>query len=489
MTFENKFKHMKNISLYILVVLSSLMFTSCDDYLTQESPDKPTTDQIWVSYDAAEKYLVSAYSYVAPTGWRYHEYYYLPQNFRGDDMFPEGGTTAWSYLARIVGFNNTAADGVPSYMWTNWYRGVKLANDVIANVPNMEMLSQDEKDQLVAEAKFLRGFYFLNLQMNYHAIILPTSVAASTGDLQLPTSTKEAVYEQIEKDLSFAAEHLPSSWDGSNVGRATNNAANAFLGKAYLFNKQNQDAIDAFAKISGHSLVSASEYRSLFDGTNEQSDEVLFARGYTADQADILYLYHQLGVAMAPANLNGGWEMASISDYFMSQLEANDIRKEASVLLDGESFDGEVINFDNPDYKMSIKYVESLSAIAYNRSVVDLILMRYADVVLMQAEAYQALGNAEKALEKINEIRERAELGDVSLSGDALRDEIRKQRMIELVGEGSRFYDIVRWSIADKQLTDAGQPYAKNFETKHMYFPIPLEEVQRNPMVDPTPGF
>ena len=182
--------------------------------------------------------------------------------------------------------------------------------------------------------------------------------------------------------------------------------------------------------------------------------------------------------------------MASISDYFMSQLEPNDIRRAASVLLSGEEFDGEVITFnDYPDFKMSIKYVESLSAIETNRSVVDLIMMRYADVVLMEAEAYYEVGNGEKALEKVNDIRERAGLDKVNLSGTQLRDEIRKQRMIELVGEGSRFYDLVRWDIAQEQLTTANQPYAKNFEAKHNYFPVPLEEVQRNPMVDPTPGF
>ncbi|TRX71412.1 RagB/SusD family nutrient uptake outer membrane protein [Carboxylicivirga sp. M1479] len=479
---------MKNISIYILTVISTLLFASCDDYLTQESPDKPTTDQIWVSYDAAESYLVTAYSYVASTGWRYHEYMYLPQNFRGDDMFPESGTTQYGYLGRIVGFTNTAND-VSSVMWKNWYRGVKLANDVIANVPDMDMITQEERDQLVAEAKFLRGFYFLNLQMNYHSIIMPLAVASSPADLQVPTSTKEEVYEQIEEDLTFASAHLPASWSDDNWGRATSNAANAFLGKSHLFNEQYQDALDAFSKVTGHSLVSGAEYRSMFDGSNEVNDEVLFSRGYTADQMDILYLYHQLGVALAPGDLKGGWEMASISDYYLSQLEAGDIRKEASVLLDGETFDGEVINFDDPTYKMSIKYVESLNAINSNRSVVDLILMRYADVLLMQAEAMYELGSTGDALDKVNEIRDRAGLDDVNLSGTSLRDEIRKQRMIELVGENSRFYDMVRWDIAKEQLTLAMQPYAQNFEEKHKYFPIPLEEVQRNSKIEPTPGF
>ncbi|MCG8581173.1 MAG: RagB/SusD family nutrient uptake outer membrane protein [Bacteroidales bacterium] len=480
---------MKNISIIIVILFSSLLFTSCEDYLTQDSPDKPTTDQIWVSYDAAESYMMSAYTYISNTGWSYHEYFYLPQNFRGDDIFPEFGTTAWGYLGRIVSFNNTAAD-VSDYIWGRWYKGIKLANDVIENVPNMDMISQEEKDQLVAEAKFLRAFYLFNLQKNFHAIVMPLNVAGSTGELQLPTSTREAVYKQLEEDFTFASKHLPLSWDDENEGRATRNAAFAFLGKTCLFNKENQKALDAFAEIKGQSLLSGAEYRSMFDGTNEVNDEIIFSRGYTADQMDILYLYHQLGVAMSPEELRGGWHMASISDYFMSQLEPNDIRRAASVLLSGEEFDGEVITFnDYPDFKMSIKYVESLSAIETNRSVVDLIMMRYADVVLMEAEAYYEVGNGEKALEKVNDIRERAGLDKVNLSGTQLRDEIRKQRMIELVGEGSRFYDLVRWDIAQEQLTTANQPYAKNFEAKHNYFPVPLEEVQRNPMVDPTPGF
>lgn len=480
---------MKKITLYILTILGLFSFTACENYLNQESPDQPTTDQVWQSYEAAESYLVSSYSYISANGWRYHEYYYLPQNFRADDIMPEQGTTAWSYLARIVGFNNTASDGVPSVLWGNWYKGVKLANDVIANVPNMEMLSEEEKNELVAEAKFLRGFYFLNLQMNFHAITMPLKVAESSDDLQLPVSTKEEVFTQVTEDFTFAAQYLPTSWPADYWGRATKHASNAFLGKAYLFMKEYQKAIDAFGEISGHDLVSGNDYRGMFDGTFEQNIEVLFSRGYTEDQMDALGIYHQIGVAMSPGDLQGGWNMASISDYYMSQLETGDIRKEASVLLNGEEFDGETITFLDPDFKMSIKYVESLESISINRSVVDIILMRYADVLLMEAEAYLEIGNEGEALSRINRVRNRAGLGNSSASGVTLVEELRTQRMIELVGENARYYDLVRWGIVKEQLEKADQPFAQNFEEKHNFFPIPLEEVQRNPNVSPTPGF
>ncbi|WP_281615022.1 RagB/SusD family nutrient uptake outer membrane protein [Flammeovirga sp. SubArs3] len=480
---------MKKLSIYIFAFVALFSLGACDNYLDQESPDQPTTDQVWQSYEAAEKYLASAYSYISANGWRYHEYYYLPQNFRADDLFPENGTTAWSYLARIVGFNNTASDGVPSELWTNWYKGVKLANDVIANVPEMEMLSEDEKNELVAEAKYLRGFYFLNLQMNFHAIIMPVTVAESSEDLQLGTSTKQQVFDQVVEDLAFAAQHLPSDWDADQWGRATKHAANAFLGKAHLYMGDYQNAVEAFNKISGHDLVDGDQYRGMFDGTLEQNIEVLFSRGYTEEQMDALGLYHQIGVAMAPGDLQGGWNMASVSNYFMNQLEAGDVRKAASVLEHGEEFDGQTIEFLNPEFKMSIKYVESLESISINRSVVDIILMRYADVLLMQAEANYELGNEGVALNLVNRIRNRAGLANSNASGTDLRDEIRKQRMIELIGENSRYYDLVRWGIVKEQLEMAQQPYAQNHEEKHNFFPIPLEEVQRNPNVEPTPGF
>ncbi|MFV0522824.1 MAG: RagB/SusD family nutrient uptake outer membrane protein [Mangrovibacterium sp.] len=483
---------MKNISIrrnlgVLLICLSAL--ASCENYLDQESKDKITTDQVWNSYDAAESYLISAYSFVQPTGWQYHEYFYLPQNFRGDDMFPENGTNAWGYLAQIVGFNNTASSSVPTYMWTNWYEGVKLANDVIENVPNMSMITQDDRDQLIAEARFLRAFYFLNLQMNFHSIIMPTKVATSPDDLQIPASNKEDVYTQIISDFTFAAEHLPAKSMTDSWGRAGADAAYAFLGKSCLYAAKYQDALDAFSHITDRSLVDGSRYRSMFDGTAESNSEVIFTRGYTAEQQEILELYHQLGVALAPASLNGGWEMASISDYYMSQLESGDIRKSATVLQNGETFDGQTITFDNPNFKMSIKYVESLDAISSNRSVVDIILMRYADVLLMEAEANYELNNVTEANKRLNEIRSRAGLSEIILSGTELRDEIRKQRMIELVGEDSRFYDLVRWGIVTDQLTTAKQPFARNFESKYSFFPIPLVETQRNKLVEPTPGF
>jgi hypothetical protein len=318
---------------------------------------------------------------------------------------------------------------------------------------------------------------------------MPTSVAGSAGELQLPISSKADVYKQIDEDLTFAAKYLPKEWDEDNWGRATSNAALAYLGKSRLFNGEDQKALDAFVQIKGQSLVSGAEYRSLFDGTNEVNDEIMFSRGFTSEQQDILYLYHNLGVAYAPEGFHGGWNMASVSDYYMSQLEANDVRREATVLLNGEEFDGETVAFNDPNFKMCIKYVESINAIETNVSAVDLIMMRYADVVLMEAEAYYGVKNFKLALEKVNDIRLRAGLAKVDLTGTALRDEIRKQRMIELAGEGSRFYDLARWDITKEQLTLANQPYAKNFEEKHNYFPVPLEEAQRNPNVEPTPGF
>ncbi len=483
-------KTIKNIIKQGIMLLCLMAFFSCEDYLNQSSPDKTTTDQVWNSYDAAESYLVSAYTYIQTSGWAYHEYQYLPQNFRADDLQPEIGTTAWGYLARIVQFNNTASSGVPDYLWENWYKGVKLSNDIIANVPNMDMISDEEKDMLLGEAYFLRGFYFLNLQMNFHNIILPLDAATSPSDLQIGISSREDVFARIIADLTSAAEKLPTEqYTGDMWGRANANAAYAFLGKACLYAGKHQEAIDAFKKISGRSLVDAAQYRSLFDGSLEENSEVIFSRGYTPEQQDILYMYHQLGVAFAPGSLNGGWEMVSVSDYYMSQLENGDIREAASVLLNGETFDGETINFTNPNYKMLIKYVESLAAISSNRSVVDIILMRYADVLLMQAEANYVLGNTDEALKDIKKIRARAGLPNLDFSGEALLEEIRKQRLIELIGEGSRFYDLVRWGIAAEQLSAAGHPFASNFETKHGYFPIPLSETQRNGLVSPTPGF
>ncbi|PWJ43123.1 putative outer membrane starch-binding protein [Sediminitomix flava] len=464
-------------------------FTSCEDYLTEESPDQPTSDQIWVSYEAVEQYLATTYSYISTTGWTYHEYFYLPENFRSDDIHPESGTTDWGYLQRIVNFSNTASEGVPAYMWNRWYVGIKMANDIIENVPTMDMLSENEQNELIAEAKFLRAFYHFNLKRNFHDIILRVSVPKSPEELSQALATEDEVYTQIEEDFSFAAAHLPQSWASQYWGRATANAAFAFLGKAHLYQADWSEANKAFEQISGHALVRGTAYRSMFDGTAEVNEEVIFSRGYTEEQIDALDIYHQLGVAMAPQGYNGGWNMASISDYCASTFEDGDIRKAASILEHGQEFDGTIVDFPNPDFKMSLKYVESINAISTNRSVVDLILMRYADVLLMQAEALNEMGQDTQALTFLNQVRNRANLSSVSLTGDELRTEIRKQRMLELVSEGQRFYDLARWGITKQQLVASGNPYAEKFEDKHNYFPIPLEEAQRNKYVDPTPGF
>ncbi|BDD07278.1 RagB/SusD family nutrient uptake outer membrane protein [Aureibacter tunicatorum] len=480
---------MKKFFKIFLVAWMSFSITSCDNYLDEMSPDLPTSDQIWVSYESAEKYLISAYAYTYTAGWMFHEYFYLPENFRADDLKAENGTTAWSYLARIVNFTNRADESVSRTLWTEWYKGIKLCNDIIENVPEMDMITEDQQNELVAEARFLRAFYHFNLQRNFHDIIVRDAVPKTPEELQKATSTIEEVYMFVEEDLKFATEHLPSSWPASKFGRATNAAANAYLGKTFLYQEKWSEAAEALGNVRGHSLVSGDRYRSLFDGTDEMSEEIIFSRQYTDDQMDLINQWHQLGVAFAPADLNGGWDMCSVSDYAMDQFDAGDMRKEATVLESGQEFDGEEITFNDPDRKMLIKYVEGLSNISSNRSFADVILMRYANVVLMRAEALNEMGQDGEAQSLINDIRGRAGLNPISFTGDQLRQEIRKQRLVELIGESERFYDLVRWDIVKEQLGMAQNPYADNFEEKHSFFPIPLEEVQRNRFVDPTPGF
>ncbi len=303
------------------------------------------------------------------------------------------------------------------------------------------------------------------------------------------------MYAQIELDLIFAADNLPLTQ--TQTGRVTKGAAQALLGKVYLYqNKFSQAApvLDDVINSGVYDLVT--DYSTIFENDNENNLESVFEIQYTdLEGAGFGCLQCSEGnVAVGfngPRNFNGplfesGFSFNVPTQEVFDAFDQDDVRRDLAI-LDIEAFADAYSDFNNGE---GVSYTEGFEHTGYfNRKYIPRVgdtnigdqnltnpnnyrAIRFADVLLMGAEAHnQGDGNDELARQYLNRVRERTTLEDVNASGSALTQAIYNERRLELVGEGHHFFDLVRTGRAAQEI--------EGFTTgKNEIFPIPLVEIQ-----------
>jgi hypothetical protein len=375
-------------------------------------------------------------------------------------------------------------------VWNWMFAGVNRANYILEFQNKTDF---DGKKQVIAEARFLRAYYHFELVKWFGGIPMKGDVRFKVGDEKtIPRSTVKEVYASIEADLIYASENLAAL--PSQKGRATKGAALALLGKAYLYQDNFPKAattLESLITAGNYSLVV--DYNSIFEAEGENGVESVFEVQYSdVEGAGFGCLQCSEGnVAVGfsgPRNYSGplftsGFSFNVPTQKIVNAFEAGDNRKAVAILdiKDWASKTGatygkgyEDTGYFNRKYiprKRSANAAGDLNLTNPNnyRSI------RYADVLLMAAEAFNRSGLSDvKARGYLNQVRRRAfgDLNhDISASGAALTDFILTERKIELVGEGHRFFDLVRTKKAAQEIT--GFTAGKN-----ELFPIPIEEIQ-----------
>ena len=377
-------------------------------------------------------------------------------------------------------------------------------------------MSDAEKSSIIAEAKFLRGLYNFQLLIAFENIPLITSTPSTPEDFFVFQSTPNEVWAQIEKDFGDAKQGLPSNWEGADIGRATKYTATAYLGKAFLFQEKFTEAVAEFNTVISSGVYNLlPNYADNFNGLGENSAESVFEIQWSADRSNGNDERHPFNFEVTPGAL-GGWELYYPSDWLFTEMQ-ND-------LTDNSEFSDRVyasIFFDDPSSEMSDRYEgvnksydevrNDLSHPIYFKKYtadydlsfyngINIHLMRYADVLLMQAEALNEIDQTSTALDLVNQVRERSNATLLSgLSKDQLRDQIRHhERPVELAMEYTiRWFDLYRWAKGSanhepisQTLTDHDKPFAENFvDGKHDIFPIPLSEMNINENLVQNPGY
>jgi hypothetical protein len=427
--------------------------------------------------------------------------FFLATSVRSDDA--DKGSTPSDGGADVISMDNfpvLPSNGIINGMWNGYYSFITNCNNALSQISsNKTIIATDAiKLQSAAEARFLRAYCYFNMVRFFGRVPLIDTVL-TVAQTNVPQSSSDALYTFIENDLVFAAANLPLSWDIKFPGRVTKGAANGLLAKVYLTEKKWAQAMAAANTVmtSGQYDLSTS-YDRIFGEEGENSKESVFEVQATASAAiktanGVQYAQYQGVRASGIWNLGYGWNVPN--DNLAAAYEAGDPRQartflyRSSATVTYKTVYGENTGTDwiNPAYNHKV-YTNpaTRSAIGDNSGWwMNIRILRYADVVLMYAEAANEVGgaaNTASAVAAINTVRTRARgtsstvLPNITSTDQAVvREAIRHERRIELAMEHDRFFDIVRWGISQAVLNNAGKP---NFiANRDNLLPIPQSQI------------
>ena len=384
----------------------------------------------------------------------------------------------------------TASNGSIAGAWNQAYAAIAGANVTLGHADGVPYANPVNKTQLVGQAKFLRALMYFNLVRFFGDVPLVLAELKGQAEaLALVRAPAAEVYAQIEKDLADAEAALPLSYNAANVGRATSGAAKALLGKVYLQQKKWPEAEAKLAEV-----IAANQYQLLPDVNNvfgvgkDNNAEIVFACQYFSSGNGE---GNSFSYAFAPAanvtSVSGGSTNLGTKD-LNDAFEAGDARKAAFLVAIGTG--------NATDYYAK-KFVYNV--LTLNEGDNDWPIVRYADVLLMYAEALNNNGKTALALPQINRIRTRAGLAakPLTLSATDTQLALEQERRVEFCFEGHRWHDLIRWGKAISTMQAFKAKYtaidgANNNLSPDAYkvlFPVPLAEIQLNAKLTQNPGY
>lgn len=477
-----------NRSLWALALLgSSFMYSGCNKFLdinplyTQDSENYFQTP---VDYERA---LTGAYDLLQGSFMSY-----WIGEIASDNAIAGGESVSDTEgLHEIEDMSHDAVNNELRMVFQWNYAGISRANYIMEFKDNIEFSG---KEQILAQARFLRAFYYFELVKFFGDVPLIVDKRLGAKEVQsVPRTPKSEVYAQIEADLKFASDNLP--WTASQKGRITKGASLSLLGKVQLYqNKFDASAATFNTVITEGPYALISDYTKLFTVANEGHTETVFDVEYTGAEGGSYGCLICLEGNAAPGfqgirQYNGpvygdgnsyNLPTKNLYDFF----GANDLRRDASI-LDLDAFIAKQSNPGSIKYAKgggghtgfyNNKYIKKIGEIGLPdndlTSPVNYRAIRYADVLLMSAEANARANAADegRARNQLNLVRNRVGLPALNSAGMQLVEDIWNERRLELSGEGHRFFDLVRTGKAESAITGF-------VPGKHELFPIPQVEI------------
>lgn len=498
-----------------LVVVSAVFFNSCDSFLEQEPLDQRVETNFYQTERDAEEALFAVYDVLQ---WNTVNGFHVPEmlsDIASDDAYAGGASqTDAPNIIEVDKHNIRTTNGEVYGLWQKYYTGIYRANKFLLEVNGLEA-DQAFLDRTIAEAKFLRAYYYFDLVRFFRNVPLITEPLVNPDEYSQPQVAPSEVFSQIAQDLLAAIPNLPESIPLNENGRISKWAGQALLGKVYLYYSDvfGSDLpaggttidrtlaiqmVDSVITESGHSLLD--NYEDNFKPEFEFSNESVFEIAYSDARTWFDWGFIQGGEGNMAAQMQGprvtqpadedyllGWSFSPVTQELIDAFDPNDPRLDATVLFESELNEDLTIGYQHTG-NFTQKYTTT-KAYAPTGGQTELNwgnnyrVIRFSDVLLMGAELNLDV-DAAKAENYLNRVRDRVGMPTVP----ATMENIRNERRIELALEGHRYWDLERYGQRSEinVAADNSKPgylgdatvYEVTYNTsRNGIFPIPQSEI------------
>lgn len=441
---------------------------------------------------------------------------------------------AWEYQYKRLaqGTMNSATGGVVRFKWDYGYQALFRINSIMEVLKSGSItdLSAEDAAIMEGELRFLRAFVYNHLTFLYGDVPLVTTTLTPDEARDITRTPRAQVEQFMFEDLDFAIANLDVTPFQGQWGRPNKVTALALKGQALIYRNQFAEAASTLNQVialEGSVVDLDPDYESLFRGANEQSPEIIWALQYVDNEVGdgegnfLAAHYGPNELDGTSASQGGGWgsfryTQFLVDDYYMTDgkrfsesdlydpdnpFENRDPRFHGTFFTPGSVYRGTVLqerNFNTNGAEKTIKIAskkwktETSNNSFSSNGAADLVLMRYADVLLMYAEAVnETSGPTAAVYDAVNKVRARAGMPDFpqGLSKDQMRDEIKNERKVEFFLEGTRYFDLLRWRDAETQLLKVTAESRSFDPNKHYLWPIPQFAIDQSPGLTQNPGY
>lgn len=458
---------------YYIVALATLFLSGCSDFLELAPISEASSANYYKNTSDISSAVSACYASLQGT-YQYGEYFISLMELRSDNVedINPGGAAGMFYF--IDNFTATSGNNVIRYAWKELYNQIYRCNNVLANIG--VVANADLRKQYEGETAFLRALAYFNIVRLWGdapLILKPVTAAEAKG---YGRSAVSAIYAAIEEDLEKASNQLPSSYKEENWGRATSVAAKTLLAKVYLTQRKWQAAaslLDNILKDHSSEYGLQTTVADVFDANQEMNKEILFAVRYSKSVLGEGHGYNDYFK-----------DKSVIDNQLFASYENTDERK---ALIEYKKVDA--------NNNVIAKYYDTFDATTAKVGF-DLPLLRWADVLLMCAEAHNEVAyensSTSQALNSLNMVRKRAQATEYRITDLKNQNDFRRavleERRLEFPFELHRWFDLIRTDTAIEAMAKVGFTITRN----DYLYPIPKTEVDwiGNPETFPqNPGY
>lgn len=456
---------------------------ACSDFVDLEPPTIINKDQYFTKLSEFTAAVNGLYSSLRS----YYAGFYLVAEIPSDNTEVNGYNLGHADMDQQTWLSN---NGFIQSLWLNSYSTIARSNIILDRIDGIAM-DETLRKQYKGEAKFVRALTYFNLVQFYGDVpLVLQEIKTESEAYTYAREPLDKVYAQVEADLQDAIASLPPAYAGTETGRATRGAAQGLLARVYVTRRQFGKAIPLLETIigSGHYALQAS-YENLFNVNNRNNSEMLFSVQYLGNGNGegsnfcIIFAPYGSGTDITTGGNPAGANQGTL-DLF-NAFEPGDARKDVAIA-----------SYAQMGAFYTRKFIDR--PVAVNEGNNSWPVMRYADVLLLYAEALNEEGRTTESIKPLNEVRHRAKLSPLpDLGRDALRNAIQRERRVELCFEGHRWFDLLRTGTMVEVMTAYKEKYKGTAPLVQYYdvnkyktlFPVPFRERSLNPNLSQNEGY